>query len=867
MSETPHTAAGSKAGSGHACCGGSAAAAHTHGAGATVTDPVCGMTVAADAPISHAHAGTTYRFCCNGCRGKFAADPAKYLAAADPLVQIAGASAPAGAAAAPATVKDPVCGMTVAADAPISHTHAGTTYRFCCNGCRSKFAADPAGWLAGSARKPAAAAPADAVYTCPMHPEIEQVGPGDCPLCGMALEPKEVSADDGPSADYLDMRRRSLVAAAWLVPLVALAMGRHLVPDLFAGISGQLLNAAELVLLAPILIGPASVILRRSADAFRRGARNMWTLIGLGVAAAVLYSVVATVLPGVMPASLRGPDGAVGVYFEAAGVILTLVLVGQMLEARARHRTGAAVRALLRLTPKTARRIDADGSEHDVAIDQIAAGDRVRVRPGETVPLDGTVEEGEASIDESMLTGEPMPLDKAAGDAVTGGTLVSSGSLIMQVERVGGDTTLARIVKLVTEAQRSQAPMQTLADRVAGVFVPAVVAAALIAFAAWLVFGPQPVLAHAVVAAVSVLIIACPCALGLATPMSVMVGTGRGAQAGVLVRSAAALERFAHADTLAIDKTGTVTEGRPALVAVATAPDADLGEDELLRLAASVELASEHPVADAVVAAARQRDLPLAEPTGFAATTGRGVSGTVDGHGVAIGNERLFAELGIAGVAASEAGLAARRGRGETVLLVAVNGRAAGILAVADPIKPGAAEALAALAADGLELVMVSGDHPASAGAVARQLGIARVEAGVLPDGKLEIVETLRAQGRIVAFAGDGVNDAPALAAADVGIAMGSGADVAIESAGITLMASEPGALLRARRLARGVVANMRQNLLLAFLYNVLAVPIAAGALYPVFGLLLSPMIAAAAMSLSSVSVIGNALRLRAVRL
>ncbi|MCA8908622.1 MAG: heavy metal translocating P-type ATPase [Rhodospirillaceae bacterium] len=803
MEDTPHAAAGhtarNPAGSGHACCGGSAAAAGGHG-----------------------H---------------------------------------------PATVTDPVCGMSVAADAPISHEHAGTTYRFCCNGCRTKFAADPEGWLSGSARKPAAEAPADAVYTCPMHPEIEQIGPGDCPLCGMALEPKEISADEGPSADYVEMRRRSLVAAAWLVPLVALAMGRHLVPDLFAGIPGSWLNAAELVLLVPILIGPASVVLRRSADAFRRGARNMWTLIGLGVTSAVLYSVVATVLPGLMPDSLRGPDGSVGVYFEAAGVILTLVLVGQMLEAGARHRTGAALRALLRLTPKTARRIGADGAEHDVPIDQIGAGDRVRVRPGETVPLDGTVQDGGASIDESMLTGEPMPVDKAAGDGVTGGTLVRSGSFIMQVERVGGDTTLARIVKLVSEAQRSQAPMQTLADRVAGVFVPAVVAAALIAFAAWLALGPEPVLAHAVVAAVSVLIIACPCALGLATPMSVMVGTGRGAQAGVLVRSAAALERLAHADTLAIDKTGTVTEGRPALLAVVPAPDATLPEDDLLRLAASVEQASEHPVADAVVAAARQRGLALAEPAGFAATAGRGVSGEVDGHRVVLGNERLFAELGIAGVAAAEADLADRRGRGETALLLAVDGRAAGILAVADPIKPGAAEALAALAADGLELVMVSGDHPASAGAVARQLGIARVEAGVLPERKQQIVQELRADGRVVAFAGDGINDAPALAAADIGIAMGSGADVAIESAGITLMAGEPAALLRARRLARGVVGNMRQNLLLAFLYNVLAVPIAAGALYPVFGLLLSPMIAAAAMSLSSVSVIGNALRLRAVRL
>ncbi|MCA8931823.1 MAG: heavy metal translocating P-type ATPase [Rhodospirillaceae bacterium] len=803
MEDTPHAAAGhtarNPAGSGHACCGGSAAAAGGHG-----------------------H---------------------------------------------PATVTDPVCGMSVAADAPISHEHAGTTYRFCCNGCRTKFAADPEGWLSGSARKPAAEAPADAVYTCPMHPEIEQIGPGDCPLCGMALEPKEISADEGPSADYVEMRRRSLVAAAWLVPLVALAMGRHLVPDLFAGIPGSWLNAAELVLLVPILIGPASVVLRRSADAFRRGARNMWTLIGLGVTSAVLYSVVATVLPGLMPDSLRGPDGSVGVYFEAAGVILTLVLVGQMLEAGARHRTGAALRALLRLTPKTARRIGADGAEHDVPIDQIGAGDRVRVRPGETVPLDGTVQDGGASIDESMLTGEPMPVDKAAGDGVTGGTLVRSGSFIMQVERVGGDTTLARIVKLVSEAQRSQAPMQTLADRVAGVFVPAVVAAALIAFAAWLALGPEPVLAHAVVAAVSVLIIACPCALGLATPMSVMVGTGRGAQAGVLVRSAAALERLAHADTLAIDKTGTVTEGRPALLAVVPAADATLPEDDLLRLAASVEQASEHPVADAVVAAARQRGLALAEPAGFAATAGRGVSGEVDGHRVVLGNERLFAELGIAGVAAAEADLADRRGRGETALLLAVDGRAAGILAVADPIKPGAAEALAALAADGLELVMVSGDHPASAGAVARQLGIARVEAGVLPERKQQIVQELRADGRVVAFAGDGINDAPALAAADIGIAMGSGADVAIESAGITLMAGEPAALLRARRLARGVVGNMRQNLLLAFLYNVLAVPIAAGALYPVFGLLLSPMIAAAAMSLSSVSVIGNALRLRAVRL
>jgi Cu+-exporting ATPase len=762
-------------------------------------------------------------------------------------------------------VKDPVCGMSVdPATAEHRREHRGETYWFCSGGCARKFEAAPDDYLKGE-RPAAKKALADAIYTCPMHPEIEQVGPGDCPICGMALEPKTVTAEEGPSAEYLDMRRRFWVSAALSLPLLVWVMGDHLFGfGLTHAISRQLAHWIQLALATPVVLWAGWPIFKRCWASFLRLSPNMWTLIGIGVGAAYLYSVVATLAPGIFPAAFRGPEGQVDVYFEAAAVITALVLLGQVLEIRARERTSGAIKALLGLAPKTARRVRDDGSDEEVPLDEVQAGDRLRVRPGDKIPVDGEVLEGRSTVDESMLTGEPVPVEKTAGERVTGGTINQSGSFVFRADRVGSETMLAQIVQMVAAAQRSRAPIQRLVDVVASYFVPAVLAVALLAFVAWSIFGPSPAMAHALVAAVSVLIIACPCALGLATPMSIMVGTGRGAQAGVLIKNAEALERFAAVDTLVVDKTGTLTEGKPKVTAVV--PAGEVGEAELLRLAASLERASEHPLAAAIVGAAKERGVELAEAGAFDSITGKGVRGTVDGRAVALGNQRLLESLEVdPGALVEDA--EKRRADGETVMFVVVDGKPAGLIGVADPIKETTPAAIAALREEGLRIVMLTGDNRTTAEAVARKVGIDEIHAEVLPEHKSEVVARLREEGRTVAMAGDGINDAPALARADIGIAMGTGADVAMESAGITLVRGDLGGLVRARRLSEATMRNIKQNLFFAFVYNALGVPIAAGVLYPFIGLLLSPIIAAAAMSLSSVSVIGNALRLRAVRL
>jgi P-type Cu+ transporter len=768
-------------------------------------------------------------------------------------------------APAPGLVKDPVCGMTVdAATAEHRREHDGRTFFFCSGHCARKFAAAPEAYLKGERPGPNEA-PADAIYTCPMHPEIEQVGPGDCPICGMALERKTVTVEEGPSAEYLDMRRRFWISAALSLPLLVWVMGDHLLGlGLAHAMSRQLAHWIQLALATPVVLWAGWPIFKRCWASFLKMSPNMWTLIGIGVGAAYLYSVVATLAPGIFPAAFRGPQGQVDVYFEAAAVITALVLLGQVLEIRARERTSGAIRALLGLAPKTARRVRDNGTDEEVPIEEIQVGDRLRVRPGDRIPVDGEVLEGRSTVDESMLTGEPVPAEKGPGDRVTGGTLNQSGSFVFRAERVGSDTMLAQIVRMVAEAQRSRAPIQRLVDVVASWFVPAVIAVAILAFIAWWLFGPPPAMAYGLVAAVSVLIIACPCALGLATPMSIMVGTGRGAQAGVLIKNAEALERFAKVDTLVVDKTGTLTEGKPKITTLV--PTAGIAETDLLRLAASLERASEHPLAAAIVAAAEERGLPLAEARDFDSITGKGVRGEVDGRAVALGNQRLLETLNVdPGTLAERA--EERRAEGETVMFVVVDGKPAGLIGVADPIKETTPGALKALRAEGLRIVMLTGDNRTTAEAVARKVGIDEVQAEVLPEHKNEVVKRLRAEGHVVAMAGDGINDAPALAQADIGIAMGTGADVAMESAGITLVRGDLTGLVRARRLSEATMRNIKQNLFFAFVYNALGVPIAAGVLYPFAGLLLSPIIAAAAMSLSSVSVIGNALRLRAVRL
>ena len=761
------------------------------------------------------------------------------------------------------SVLDPVCGMRVDPHTAKHRTeHEGRPYYFCSAGCRTKFEADPAKYLNKADAPPPAPVPEGTVYTCPMHPEIRQVGPGSCPICGMALEPDLVTLDSGPNPELADMTRRFWIALALTLPVFVLEMGSHVLGLHLLDMRTS--TYVQLALATPVVVWAGWPFFERGWQSIETRNLNMFTLIALGTGVAFAYSLVATLAPEAFPPSFRDAHGAVAVYFEAAAVITVLVLLGQVLELKARDRTSGALKALLGLAPKTARRIRPDGSDEEVDLGLIVAGDRLRVRPGEKVPVDGTIAEGRGTLDEAMVTGEPMPVEKQAGEAVVGGTINRDGGFVMVAEKVGRDTLLARIVQMVAEAQRTRAPIQRLADRVSGWFVPLVVAVAVLAFAAWSLFGPEPRIAYALVAAVSVLIIACPCALGLATPMSIMVGVGRGARAGVLIRSAEALERLEAVDTLVLDKTGTLTEGRPALAAVRTL--GAISEDEALRLAASLERGSEHPIAAAVVAGATARGLVLAQPSDFSTVAGKGVAGTVEGRRVAIGNAGYLAGLGVDVTAAVAAAEAMRRD-GATAVLVAVDGQAAAALAVADPVKPSAAAAITALKADGLRIVMLTGDGRTTAEAVARSLGITEVEAEVLPSDKRLVVERLQKAGRVVAMAGDGVNDAPALAAADVGIAMGTGTDVAIESAGVTLVKGDLAGIAQARKLSKATMANIRQNLAFAFLYNAAGVPIAAGILYPALGLLLSPMLAAAAMALSSVSVIGNALRLGRVRL
>ncbi len=759
--------------------------------------------------------------------------------------------------------RDPVCGMTVDTHkTPHRAEYAGRPYYFCSAGCRTKFATDPQKYLGGKTQA-AEPVPTGTIYTCPMHPEIRQPGPGSCPICGMALEPELPGAAAGPNPELIDMTRRFWIGTALSLPVVALEMGGHLT-SLHMLLGQQLSNWLQLILATPVVLWAGWPFFVRGWQSLLTRNLNMFTLIALGTGVAWLYSVAGTVAPGIFPPAFRGGDGAVPVYFEAAAVITVLVLLGQVLELRAREQTSGAIRALLDLAPKTARRVKSDGNEEEVALDAVAVGDHLRLRPGEKVPVDGEVLEGRSSLDQSMVTGESMPVTKNPGDKVIGGTLNKSGSFIMRAEKVGRDTLLARIVQMVAAAQRSRAPIQRLADKVSGWFVPLVIVVAAAAFLAWYTFGPEPRFAFGLVAAVSVLIIACPCALGLATPMSIMVGVGRGATAGVLIKNAEALERMERVDTLIVDKTGTLTEGAPKVTRILPAPGVD--ETELLRLTASVERASEHPLAAAIVQAAEARKITLALVREFDSPVGKGVTGVVEQRRVAIGNAKFLAGLGIAATAL-ETEAEKLRADGATVIFAAIDEKLAGIIAIEDPVKATTPAALEALKQGGIHIVMLTGDNRTTAQAVARKLGIADVEAEVLPEQKSAVVERLRAAGRVVAMAGDGVNDAPALAAADVGIAMGTGTDVAMESAGVTLLKGDLMGIVRARRLSAATMRNIRQNLFFAFLYNSAGVPIAAGVLYPVFGLLLSPIIAAAAMALSSVSVIANALRLRAMKL
>lgn len=804
----------------------------------------------------------------------------------------------------PPKAKDPVCGMAVdPAKAAGNVEHKGKTYYFCSKRCAERFAQDPEKFLAASgtagmehshaqghapahasAHAPAQsqmqnasaaaahplATPANAQgvrYTCPMHPEVVQIGPGTCPICGMALEPMDVFAEVEADPEYDSMRRRFWVSAALSLPVLVLSMfGDALGLRMTHGFR----SVIEFLLATPVVLWGGWPFFERFWASLVNRSPNMFTLIGLGTGAAYVESVVATFFPQVFPVSFRGMEGAAPVYFEAAAVITTLVLLGQVLELRARQRTSGAIRALLNLAPQQAHLLGADGAERDVALDQVKRGDRLRVRPGERVPVDGEVREGASAVDESMVTGEPMPVEKKAGDSVTGGTLNTSGSFVMEAQRVGSETMLAQIVKLVSEAQRSRAPMQRLADRVAAYFVPAVVLAAALAFFAWLFFGPEPRFAHALVAAVSVLIIACPCALGLATPMSIMVAVGRGAHAGVLVRNAEALETLARVDTLVVDKTGTLTEGKPRVSAVSVFEGGGFTKDGLLRLAASVENVSEHPLARAVVNAAKEKGVELAEVTDFRATAGGGVEGRVLRDKVLVGTDKFLKEMGVRGATgekSSSLDFGVERATAATTVLVAVNDKVAGAIALSDLMKESAPQAVNSLREEGMRIVLLTGDRQSSAKMIADKLGITEVQGEVLPEGKGEVVKQLKSEGRVVAMAGDGINDAPALAAADVGIAMGTGTDVAIENAGITLLKGDLRGIVRARKLSRATIGNIKQNLAWAFFYNVIGVPVAAGVFFPLFHWLLSPMLASAAMSFSSVSVIANALRLRKVSL
>ncbi len=756
------------------------------------------------------------------------------------------------------TAVDPVCGMTVdPAHAAGTWTYNGQQYYFCNPGCLRRFQADPEEFLAPPSE---AAAPLPGVtYTCPMHPEIVRDGPGACPICGMALEPRLVTAEETPNAELIDMTRRFWIGAALALPVVALAMGDMLLgPGLGGRIDIRAANWIGLIFASPVVLWAGWPLLERGWQSIVTRHLNMFTLIALGVGAAYGFSVAATIAPRLFPPGFR-MHGTVETYFETAAVIVVLVLLGQVLELRARSRTNSALRQLLGMAPKTARLVR-DGDERDVPVASIAVGSVLRVRPGERIPVDGVVVEGHSAVDESMITGEPLPVEKEPGGAVTGGTINTTGAFLMRAERIGSDTLLSQIVRMVSEAQRTRAPIQGLADRISEYFVPAVVATAIVAFTMWSLWGPDPRLAHGLLSAVAVLIIACPCALGLATPMAIMVGTGRGAAAGVLIRNAEALERLERVDTIVVDKTGTLTEGKPRLVsATALAP---FGEQDVIRFAAAVEQSSEHPLAAAVLAAARERRMPLPSISAFESVAGRGVAAIVDGRRVILGNPGLLEARGV-DVGAVRSKLDELRAQGQTVMLLAVDGVTAGLIGVADPIKPSSIEAVRGLHKDGLRIVMLTGDSRLTADIVGRTLGIDTVEAEVLPHQKLDAVRKLQQEGRIVAMAGDGINDAPALAQADVGIAMGTGTDVAMESAGITLVSGDLRGLLRARRLSRATMKNVRQNLFLAFIYNAIGVPVAAGILYPFLGLLISPIWASAAMTFSSVSVIANALRLR----
>lgn len=803
-------------------------------------DPVCGMTVRSDSVHRSAVGGTEVFFCSARCKGKFEADPNRYLGSTDPQ------SRP-GVEASPAA---PSCCS--------SHKHqAGTPQH-----------------AAGHSHHPTDAprhAPSSdsgdtgrGVYTCPMHPEVRQVGPGSCPICGMALEPVDVPAGESENSELRDMQRRFWVGAGLTLPIVLLELGAH-VPslNLHHVVGPQLSQWLQLAFAVPVVVWAGWPFFERAAASVRNRSLNMFSLIALGVGAAFLYSLVAILAPQSFPAALRSEFGTVPVYFEAAAVITVLVLLGQVLELRARERTGGAIKALLKLSPKVAHRIGPDGQDDEIPLSDVLVGDRLRVRPGESVPVDGVVLDGRGAVDESLITGESLPVAKEAGAKLIGGTINGTGGLVMKAERVGADMMLTRIVHMVAEAQRSRAPIQRLVDQVSAWFVPAVIGVAALSFIAWLIWGPSPALSYALVAAVSVVIIACPCALGLATPMSIMVGVGRGAMAGVLIKNAEALERLEKVDTLVVDKTGTLTEGRPKVVAVVPSPG--FSESEVLENAAALERLSEHPLAAAIVGEAQARSLRLAEVKDFASVTGKGVTGRIGERAVAVGNLKLLQSIG-ADAVELEARANVLRADGATAMFVAIDGRPAGIIAVADPIKASTQAALHALRASGVRILMLTGDNRTTALAVARRLGIEDVEADVMPEQKNQIVKRLRSEGRVVAMAGDGVNDAPALAEADVGIAMGTGTDVAMQSAGVTLVKGDLSGIARARTLSRATMRNIRQNLVLAFVYNILGVPLAAGVLYPVLGVLLSPMVAAAAMSLSSVSVILNAARLRMAR-
>ena len=759
---------------------------------------------------------------------------------------------------------DPVCGMRVdPAKSAYSHAYSARLYHFCSARCRTKFAQEPETFLAKRDGKPRTP-PAGTIYTCPMHPQIQQPQPGSCPICGMALEPVTAGQDTGPNPELIDMTRRFWIGAALAVPVVVLEMGAHFPGlNLHYFVSPQLSTWVQFLLATPVVLWAGWPFFVRGWASVRNRSLNMFSLIALGIGTAYLYSLAATFAPTLFPENLRH-DGVIPVYYEAAAVITVLVLLGQVLELRAREQTGGAIRALLNLAPKTARRIRADGSEEDVRLEAIHVGDRLRVRPGDSVPVDGVVLEGHSAVDESMVTGESMPVEKAPSAKVIGGTVNGTGSLVMLAEKVGADTMLARIVEMVAQAQRSRAPIQRLADIVSAWFVPAVIVVAAVSFIAWMIFGPPPAFGYALVAAVSVVIIACPCALGLATPMSIMVGVGKGAGAGVLIKNAEALERFEKIDTLVVDKTGTLTEGKPRVVAIVPAEGFD--EDTILSLGASLERASEHPLGAAIVAEATQRAIKIDTVSEFRSVTGKGVTGKIGQRQLAVGNAGL-----LKGLAVHSASLETRadelRRDGATAIFVAVDGRPAGIIAVADPIKATTPAALDRLKADGIRIVMLTGDNRTTAQAVAAKLGINEIEAEVLPEQKNAIVRRLRSEGHAVAMAGDGVNDAPALAEADVGVAMGTGTDVAMQSAGVTLVKGDLAGIARARALSRATMRNIRQNLVLAFVYNALGIPLAAGVLYPAFGLLLSPIVAAAAMSFSSVSVIANSLRLRVAKL